>query len=158
MSTEQLIFLCLSFRGSGRLFSRCRVIDELPDEAIDLSVDRIQGRFRVAAAVLAHRAGGDLDGVEGVHNAYVTSARIRSIEIIVFPSTILGLALAVNALQMRPFYDAATENALSRPIFWWVFAGIIGAGFVLRGVLTQRSRTRKIIHWLKKRRSSPTTP
>lgn len=84
MSTEQLIFLCLSFRGSGRLFSRGRVIDELPDEAIDLSVDRIQGRFRVAAAVLAHRAGGDLDGEEGVHNAYLTSARIRSIEIIVF--------------------------------------------------------------------------
>lgn len=313
----------------GRLFSRARVIDELPDEVIALNVDRTQGHFRVAAAVLAHSACSDLDGVEGddlvlvlalrptaeaptqhingrfatqqalhdclagwqwawprtatpfserfrpgmylvpggpadaqapagelvaqacatayffycwlvcqriernllavsvngdwdeefrrlllvrkqvvaarktallknrafpgspllehifrclevlrlemqlsylteqaeettkaleMQNAYVTSARIKSIEMIVFVSTILGLALAVNALQMKPFYDEATDNALSRPIFWWVFAVIIGAGIVLWGVLTQWSRTRKIVRWLKKRLSSRTEP
>ena len=49
----------------GRLFSRARVIDELPDEVIALNVDRTQGHFRVAAAVLAHSACSDLDGVEG---------------------------------------------------------------------------------------------
>ena len=313
----------------GRLFSRARVIDELPDEVITLNVDRTQGHFRVAAAVLAHSACSDLDGVEGddlvlvlalrptaeaptqhingrfatqqalhdclagwqwawprtatpfserfrpgmylvpggpadaqvpsgelvaqacatayffycwlvcqriernllavsvngdwdeefrrlllvkkqvvaarktallknrafpgspllehifrclevfrlemqlaylteqaeettkaleMQNAYITSARIKSIEMIVFVSTILGLALAVNALQMKPFYDEATDNALSRPIFWWVFAVIIGAGIVLWGVLTQWSRTRKIVRWLKKRLSSRTEP
>lgn len=316
----------------GRLFSRARVIDELPDEVIALKVDRTQGHFRVVAAVLAHSACGDLDGVEGddlvlvlalrptpeaatqridgrfasqqalhdclagwrwawpragtafserfrpgmyivpgdpvgpagadvaadewvaqacatayffycwlvcqriernllavsvngdwdeefrrlllvkkqvvaarktallknrafpgsallehifrclevfrlemqlaylteqaeettkaleMQNAYITSARIKSIEMIVFVSTILGLALAVNALQMKPFYDEATDNALSRPIFWWVFAVIIGAGIVLWGVLTQWSRTRKIVRWLKKRLSSRTEP
>ena len=387
MSTENLTFLCLSFRGServstdtgarldtlrhresafdalvasglpasqapamaerarvalmgarstaifhaqfGRLFSRARVIDDLPDEVIALNVDRTQGHFRVAAAVLAHSTCSDLDGVEGddlvlvlalrptpeaatqhingrfatqqalhdclagwqwawprpatpfserfrpgmylvpggpadaqapagelvaqacatayffycwlvcqriernllavsvngdwdeefrrlllvrkqvvaarktallknrafpgsallehifrclevlrlemqlaylteqaeettkaleMQNAYVTSARIKSIEMIVFLSTILGLALAVNALQMKPFYDEATENALSRTIFWWVFAVIIGAGIVLWGVLTQWSRARKIVRWLTKRLSSRIAP
>lgn len=93
-----------------------------------------------------------------MQNAYVTSTRIKSIEMIIFVSTILGLALAVNALQMKPFYDEATDNALSRPIFWWVFAVIICAGIFLWGVLTQWSRARKFVRWLKKSVSSPVKP
>jgi hypothetical protein len=78
-----------------------------------------------------------------MQNSYVTSSRIRSIEWIIFLSTILGLAVAVNALQMAPFYDSTTANALERPIFWYVFMVVAAGGLLLWGVLSNWKQARK---------------
>lgn len=84
-------------------------------------------------------------------NAYVTSSRIRSIETIIFISTVLGLAVALNAIQMPPFFDPGTQNALSRPVFWFVFIAVICGAFLLMGTLSQSHRIRKLLKWIKSR-------
>jgi hypothetical protein len=86
-----------------------------------------------------------------MQNSYITSGRIKSIETIIFVSTVLGLGIAINALQMKPFYDANTENALHRPIFWIVLSTIIFGGIFLWGIVNQWRRTRKVIRWLRKK-------
>ena len=80
-----------------------------------------------------------------MQNAYVTSSRIQSIEAIIFISTIMGLAVAINALQMPPFFDASTTNALERPIFWYVMLVIAIGGVILWGLFSQWRRFRKLL-------------
>lgn len=63
-------------------------------------------------------------------NSYVASGRLRAIEVIIFASTILGLGVALNSIQMLPFYDQSTENTLGRPEFWVVFGVIFCTAFV----------------------------
>ncbi len=64
------------------------------------------------------------------HSTYIESRRIKSIETIVFAGTLLSLAVGINAIQMAPFFDQGTTNALLRPIFWVVVA-VVGLGGVL---------------------------
>lgn len=106
-------------------------------------------RLEMQLAYLTEQAEETTKALE-MHNTYRTTGRIQSIELIVFLSTILGLGLAINALQMRPFFDAETDNALGRPIFWWVFGIVVGVGLLLLGLLSHWSRTRKLLRWLRR--------
>jgi hypothetical protein len=84
-------------------------------------------------------------------NNYSSAKRIQSIEIIIFISTILSLAVAINAIQMAPFYDQNTPNALNREIFWIVTGAVIGAGMFLWGMINQWRKTKLMIRWLKRK-------
>ena len=81
-------------------------------------------------------------------NNYTSAKRIQSIELIIFVSTILGLAVAINAIQMAPFFDQNTSNALQRPIFWIVTISVITAGVLLWGVTNHWRNSRRLWRWL----------
>ena len=82
-------------------------------------------------------------------NSYVTARRLRTIETIIFASTILGLGVALNAIQMPPFYDQTTKNALARTEFWMVFAAVLFMAGVGWGLVTLGQKARlKIGQWL----------
>lgn len=70
---------------------------------------------------------------------YVATKRIQSIQAIVFASTVLGLAVALNAIQMPPFYSGSTANALGRPVFWIVVGIVVGGGLAIWFVVTRWS-------------------
>lgn len=63
-------------------------------------------------------------------NGYVASNRLRAIEVIIFASTILGLGVALNSIQMPPFYEQSTNNTLGRSEFWVVFGVIFCTAFI----------------------------
>jgi len=65
------------------------------------------------------------------HSTYISSRRIKSIETIVFVGALLSLAVALNAIQMPPFFDGNTKNALARPVFWTVVACVALGGLTL---------------------------
>ena len=77
---------------------------------------------------------------------YLVSTRIRSIEVIIFVSTVLSLAVAINAIQMAPLYDANTTNAFERPILWIVTCSVIGVGIALWATLNNWRRVKLFIH------------
>lgn len=66
-------------------------------------------------------------------NNYVLFNRVKTIETIIFLSSVLGLGVATNAIQMPPFFDGKAENALTRPEFWSVFAVIFSGAIVIWG-------------------------
>ena len=78
-------------------------------------------------------------------NAYTASGRLQAIEVIIFLSTILGLAVGLNAIQMPPFYDQTTANALGRREFWIVFATVTGIAFIAWGCLTHWRRVKRLV-------------
>ena len=79
-------------------------------------------------------------------NAYTASGRLQAIEVIVFLSTILALAVGLNTIQMPPFYDQTTANALGRREFWVVFAIVTGIAFIAWGFLTHWRRVKRLVH------------
>jgi hypothetical protein len=82
-------------------------------------------------------------------NSYVTARRLRTIEAIILVSTILGLGVALNAIQMPPFYDLSTKNALARMEFWMVFGVVLCMAGVGWGLLVHGRKARtKIVQWL----------
>lgn len=79
-------------------------------------------------------------------NAYTASGRLQAIEVIIFLSTILGLAVGLNAIEMPPFYDQTTANTLGRREFWIVFATVTGIAFIAWGCLTHWRRVKRLVH------------
>lgn len=64
-------------------------------------------------------------------SSYMDSSRFRTIQYVLFVASILSLAVALNAIQMPPFYQAGDKvNALQRREFWYVTAAAL-AVFVL---------------------------
>lgn len=77
-------------------------------------------------------------------NTYTASGRLQAIEVIVLLSTILALAVGLNAIQMPPFYDQTTANALGRREFWIVFATVSGIAVIAWGFLTHWKRVKRM--------------
>jgi len=76
-------------------------------------------------------------------NSYVASSRLRAIEAIIFASTILGLGVALNSIQMKPFYEAGTDvNTLFRTEFWTVFGVVFCAAIVCWWMLVHGRKAR----------------
>lgn len=84
-------------------------------------------------------------------SVYIAAKRIQSIQAIVFVSTVLGLAVALNAIQMPPFYSATTMNALERPIFWVVICAVAAGGAGLWLVISSWNRIRRSSRWARGR-------
>lgn len=82
-------------------------------------------------------------------SVYIATKRIQSIQAIVFVSTVLGLAIALNAIQMPPFYSATTVNALERPIFWVVICSVAAGGAGLWLVIGTWGRIRRSSRWVR---------
>ena len=83
-------------------------------------------------------------------NAYLDSTRLRTIQAVLFVATILSLAVGLNAIQMPPFYDANTKNALIRQEFW-IVAGTTAVLFALVwGVFNGWRHTRRLWRWLRR--------
>ncbi len=56
-----------------------------------------------------------------LQNAYIALKRARAIEIILLSSLIsavVAVGVGLNTIQMPPFYESTTTNALTRPEFW----------------------------------------
>lgn len=77
-------------------------------------------------------------------NAYTAAGRLQAIEVIIFLSTVLGLGVALNAIQMPPFFDSTAANALMRREFWLVFATVACAAFGGWLGLTNGKRVRRL--------------
>lgn len=75
---------------------------------------------------------------------YMAARRIQTIQAIAFASTVLGLAVALNAIQMPPFYEATAVNALHRPVFWIVVAAVVGAGLLAWTAVNHWWRARRL--------------
>ncbi len=79
-------------------------------------------------------------------NSYETGRRVRTIETIIFFSTILGLGVGLNAIQMAPFYEAGDKiNDLTRIEFWIVFAAVFCIAGTIWGFY---ANGKKIRRWL----------
>lgn len=78
-------------------------------------------------------------------NSYISAGRLRVIEVIVFLSTILGLGVGLNAIQMPPFYDQKTINVLERAEFWMVFLAVFGAALGVWLLLGSWQRFKRLV-------------
>ncbi|HVZ42509.1 MAG TPA: hypothetical protein VHA82_01765 [Ramlibacter sp.] len=101
------------------------------------------GAFRLQEQIehLGHLAEETAKVLEA-QSLFVAARTLRGIQVIVFASTVLGLAVALNAIQMPPFYDSAATNALARPVFWWVIGVVVGAGIATWLLMSQGYRGR----------------
>lgn len=79
--------------------------------------------------------------------AYADSIRIRTIEAILFVASVLSLAVGLNAIQMPPFFDPNTKNALHRWEFWLVTVSVAGVFVTMWGALTGWRHTRRLLRW-----------
>ncbi len=86
----------------------------------------------------------DAGKVLEAQSLYVAARRIQTIQAIAFASTVLGLAVALNAIQMPPFYEASAANALHRPVFWIVVAAVVVAGLLTWMAINHWWRVRRL--------------
>lgn len=89
------------------------------------------------------------DEVLQAQNTYLDSSRIRTIEAVLFVASALSLAIALNAIQMPPFYDSVTKNALTRTEFWLVTLATAALFGILWGVINGWRHTRRALRWLR---------
>lgn len=105
----------------------------LPESSVLSLFHGVFGVFRLAEQLDNLSLQLDVQGkAMETQNTYVSVKRLRVIESILFLTAILGLGVATNAIQMPPFFDSATTNALERPIFWLVFAVVAAGAVVIR--------------------------
>ncbi len=107
--------------------------------------------FRIAEQHLyLSQLANDVKNLLETENIYRSTKRIASIQWILFISTVLSLAIAINAIQMKPFYDAETTNTLMRPVFW-VVIGLVLAGAGIMSYLVSHGSliTSKFKQWLR---------
>ena len=81
-------------------------------------------------------------------NAYLDSSRLRTIEVVLFIASMLSLAIGLNAIQMPPFFDSQTTNALSRLEFWLVIAGTVTIFIAMWGAINGWRHARRLIRWV----------
>ena len=81
-------------------------------------------------------------------NAYLDSSRLRTIEVVLFVASMLSLAIGLNAIQMPPFFDPQTTNALSRLEFWLVVTGTVALFVAMWGTINGWRHTRRLIRWV----------
>ncbi|MDI9333476.1 MAG: hypothetical protein QM533_03790 [Cytophagales bacterium] len=81
----------------------------------------------------------DVKNLLEAESIYRSTKRIASIQWILFISTVLSLSIAINAIQMKPFYEADTANTLMRPVFWVVIGLVLAGAGIMSYLLSHGS-------------------